>query len=166
MDSHTGNANKIILRFYLSKGGELLVLPSSRPSANFGPQNAQKRGILGPFWGFLGLYGEFRAFFGLFCSSLDLFGSIQLLFGPIQGPFWEIRAWFGGNIGPIIFEGSEPSSGAILCQFERSEPIGPIWEVRAWFGDHFGPIWGIRAWLGGDWLERRTLLGFLKISLQ
>ena len=65
-----------ILRFYLSKGGELLVRLSSRPSTNSGPQNAQDEA----FW----------ALFVAFWHILPLSGPILSLFGPILGLFEPI----------------------------------------------------------------------------
>ncbi len=101
---------KCILRVYLSKGGEMFVRPSIRPSTNFVGEHCRHilgllRLDLGHFWLFpvfwawiwatLVLFGGFWAYFGIILTYM-YFGGSWPGFGPIRG-ILRLEIW--ANLG-------------------------------------------------------------------
>ncbi len=101
---------ELILRFYLSKGGEMLVRPQlsihrSRRGLDFRPF----RGVLALIWAIAGLFLGFRPGFGQFRACfwgfLHGFRPIQACiwrFLPGFGPFWRVSAWIWALFGLFL----------------------------------------------------------------
>ena len=114
---------EIILRFYLSKAGEMLVVHEFRVTGSR---------IQG---GILAYFGRFGADFGLFGADLGLFLACL-------DPIWAQFGLFGA-LWPI--RGVAINFGLFLTDLVY---MGPIWAYFGLFGVNLGLCWSIWDRLG------------------